>query len=92
MLVNSLGHWFTANAYAFGRCSPQGKSLHDIDEDIIRREIIKKHFTVVVGKNGPNCYLYYDGTYVSAWSKGNTFEAYCVIQAAVSMYISMGGK
>ena len=92
MLVNSNGHWFTANAYNFGSCSPQYKSLHDIDEDIKRREIIKKHFTVETSMNSPCCFLYYHDRFISAWSKWNRLEAHWVIKAAVNMYIVMGGK
>jgi len=92
MLVNSSGNWFTTNAYNFGRCSPQYKSLHDIDEDMKRREIIKKHFTIETSKHSPCCFLYYHNIYVSAWTKGDRLEARWVLQAAVSMYIHMGGE
>jgi hypothetical protein len=92
MLVNSLGKWFTTNAYNFSCYSPLHKSLHDIDENIKRREIIKKHFTVEMNKHSPCCFLYYHGIYVSAWLRGNKFAARWTLQAAVNMYIVMGGK
>lgn len=92
MLVNDNGRWFTTNAYHFGHLSPGRRSLFDIDNDMKRREIIKKHFTVEADKGSSCCFLMYHGTFISAWSKGNRFAAHHVIQAAVNTYIAMGGK
>lgn len=92
MLLNDNGYWFTANAYNFDHLSPDRRSLVTIDRDMRRREIFKKYFVVEASKDRLCCFLYYQGTFISAWSKGDKFEARRVIQAAVNMYLSMGGK
>lgn len=45
-----------------------------------------------MNKHSPCCFLYYHGIYVSAWMRGNKLAARWILQAAVSMYIHMGGK
>jgi len=92
MLYNCEGRWFTTNAYNFGRLSPDGRSLFEIDDAMRRREMFKKHFDVEVSGDSHCCFLYYHGQYISAWSKGDKFEAGRVIQAAVNTYIAAGGK
>ena len=92
MLIKDGRHWRTTNAYNFSKHSPLHKSLFDIEQDTKRREIIKKHFVIKTDKSNVCCFLTYHGRYISAWSKGDCLEAHYVIQAAVNMYIAMGGK
>lgn len=92
MLVQHNGNWFTTNAYNFDLLSPDYRSLFSIDRDMERREIIKKNFVISAEKSNSCCFLYYNDRFISAWSKGNSFEAHSVLQAAVNMYIAMGGK
>lgn len=92
MLVRDGNHWYTTNVYNFSKYSPLYKSLFDIEQDTKRREIIKNHFVVETDKSDACCFLTYRSRYMSAWSKGDCLEAHNVLQAAVNMYMAMGGK